>query len=197
MSECKKQDDRIDKADIKEMIETIEKAYSQKRLSYEQALECYRKMTFIGEKIKPSEFSEHCLPLICKAMDCGVSKIQGVVVDNLSYVSNNIDADIFSAKIYPRSIQILLHTNSDKLKKRLLCSIKNLYNLLDSNMINNVLINDLEKLRSKDKSLCVCDGIEMIFEEIVDSVSVDTIRKKIVPTLISILVEGNINEKSM
>ena len=44
MSECKKQDDRIDKADIKEMIETIEKAYSQKRLSYEQALECYRKM---------------------------------------------------------------------------------------------------------------------------------------------------------
>ena len=153
------------------------------------------KMTFIGEKIKPSEFSEHCLPIICKAMDCGVSKIQGVVVDNLSYVSNNIDADIFSAKIYPRSIQILLHTNSDKLKKRLLCSIKNLYNLLDSNMINNVLINDLEKLLSKDKSLCVCDGIEMIFEEIVDSVSVDAIRKKIVPTLISILVEGNINEK--
>ena len=31
MLECKKQDDRIDKADIKEMIETIEKAYSQKR----------------------------------------------------------------------------------------------------------------------------------------------------------------------
>ena len=39
MLECKKQDSRIDKADIKEMIETIEKAYSQKRLSYEQAHE--------------------------------------------------------------------------------------------------------------------------------------------------------------
>ena len=55
--ECKKQDDRIDKADIKEMIETIEKAYSQKRLSYEQALECYRKMedTIRRRGIKPSE----------------------------------------------------------------------------------------------------------------------------------------------
>ena len=57
MLECKKQDDRIDKADIKEMIETIEKAYSQKRLSYEQALECYREMEDAIRRrgIKPSE----------------------------------------------------------------------------------------------------------------------------------------------
>ena len=57
MSECKKQDNRIDKADIKEAIETIEKAYSQKRLSYEQALECYRKMEDAIRRrgIKPSE----------------------------------------------------------------------------------------------------------------------------------------------
>ena len=57
MSECKRQDDRIDKADIREMIETIEKAYSQKRLSYEQALECYRKMEDAIRRrgIKPSE----------------------------------------------------------------------------------------------------------------------------------------------
>ena len=57
MSECKKQDDRIDKANIKEMIETIEKAYSQKRLSYEQALECYRGMEDAIRRrgIKPSE----------------------------------------------------------------------------------------------------------------------------------------------
>ena len=55
--ECKKQDDRIDKADIKEAIETIEKAYSQKRLSYEQALECYREMEDAIRRrgIKPSE----------------------------------------------------------------------------------------------------------------------------------------------
>ena len=57
MSECKKQDDRIDKTDIKEAIETIEKAYSQKRLSYEQALECYRGMEDAIRRrgIKPSE----------------------------------------------------------------------------------------------------------------------------------------------
>ena len=57
MPECKKQDDRIDKADIKEAIETIEKAYSQKRLSYEQALECYREMEDAIRRrgIKPSE----------------------------------------------------------------------------------------------------------------------------------------------
>ena len=57
MSECKKQDNRIDKADIKEAIETIEKAYSQKRLSYEQALECYREMEDAIRRrgIKPSE----------------------------------------------------------------------------------------------------------------------------------------------
>ena len=57
MLECKKQDSRIDKSDIKEAIETIEKAYSQKRLSYEQALECYRKMEDAIRRrgIKPSE----------------------------------------------------------------------------------------------------------------------------------------------
>ena len=57
ISECEKQDNRIDKADIKEAIETIEKAYSQKRLSYEQALECYRGMEDAIRRrgIKPSE----------------------------------------------------------------------------------------------------------------------------------------------
>ena len=57
MLECKKQDSRIDKSDIKEAIETIEKAYSQKRLSYEQALECYREMEDAIRRrgIKPSE----------------------------------------------------------------------------------------------------------------------------------------------
>ena len=51
--ECKKQDN----TDIREMIETIEKAYSQKRLSYEQALECYREMEDAIRRrgIKPSE----------------------------------------------------------------------------------------------------------------------------------------------
>ena len=53
MPECKKQDN----TDIREMIETIEKAYSQKRLSYEQALECYRKVEDAIRRrgIKPSE----------------------------------------------------------------------------------------------------------------------------------------------
>ena len=39
------------------MIEAIEKAYSQKRLSYEQALECYRKIEdeIRRRGIKPSE----------------------------------------------------------------------------------------------------------------------------------------------
>ena len=57
IQECEKQDNRIDKANIKEAIETIEKAYSQKRLSYEQALECYRKMEDAIRRrgIKPSE----------------------------------------------------------------------------------------------------------------------------------------------
>ena len=57
MPECKKQDNKIDKADIRELIETIEKAYFQKRLSYEQALECYRKIEDAIRRrgIKPSE----------------------------------------------------------------------------------------------------------------------------------------------
>lgn len=152
------------------------------------------KMTYIGEKISPDEFSEHCIPIICKAMDCGVSKIQGVVVDNLSFVSTNIDAQIFSDKIYPRIIQILLHTSSSKLKKRLLTSIKNLFSLLDYNMINTVLVNDLEKLRKIDNSSITSAGIELIYEEIVEEVSIEVIRKKIIPSLLSILIEGNISK---
>ena len=75
-----------------------------------------------------------------------------------------------------------------------LTSIKNLFSLLDYNMINTVLVNDLEKLRKIDNSSITSAGIELIYEEIVEEVSIEVIRKKIIPSLLSILIEGNISK---
>ena len=42
-----------------------------------------KKVSFLINNLEKSEFNNHCIPLICKALDCGVQKIQDVILEEL------------------------------------------------------------------------------------------------------------------
>lgn len=133
------------------------------------------KLTFIGEKISNSEFASNMMNIICKALDCGVPKIQSVVLNNLPFIVKKIDSLSFKNQMYPRLINILLNTNSSALKVQILKSFLSVYSMLDQNIINESLLNNLDKVKKADNSPEVCMCIISIYEEIAKVVSIDVI----------------------
>ena len=152
------------------------------------------KVQYIGDNISNSEFSSSFLHLICKAMDCNVAKIQTVVAENLQYITKKIDSLAFKNQIYPRILQIIANSNSRPLKIEFLKKLKDLYTKLDQNIINESLLNNLEKIRKADNNNEICMTIADIYEEIAKIVNIEGIANKILPNLISMLVGGNITK---
>jgi SCY1-like protein 2 len=131
------------------------------------------KINLIADKISNSEFSANMLNIICKALDCGVPKIQGIVMENLEFIIKKIDSLAFKNQVFPRLVQIVLNTNSGTLKVTILKSFIKIYNLLDQNIINENLLSTLEKLRKTDNSAEISVALFRIYEEIAKVVSVE------------------------
>ena len=154
------------------------------------------KVQFIGEHISQTDFSQHFLNLICKAMDCNVPKIQFVVSNNMKFIAKNIDSLSFKNQIFPRMMQVVSSTNSKTLKIDMLNNIKSLYTKLDQNLINDKLLGSLEKVRKTDTNNDVCMSICDIYLEIAKIVNLEGIANKILPNLISMLVTSNITKSN-
>jgi SCY1-like protein 2 len=131
------------------------------------------KINFLADKISNTEFSSNMLNIICKALDCGVAKIQAVVMENLLFIIKKIDSLAFKNQIFPRLVNIVLNTNSTSLKVAILKSWTSVYSLLDQNIINESLLNTLEKLRKTDNNSETCMCLVNIYEEIAKVVSVE------------------------
>jgi SCY1-like protein 2 len=144
------------------------------------------KLNFIAEKISNTEFSSNMLNIICKALDCGVAKIQTVVLDNLLFIIKKIDSLAFKNQIFPRLVNIVLNTNSTNLKLSILKSFTSVYSLLDQKVINDNLLDTMEKLRKSDNNAEVCMAIVAIYEEIAKAVSVEVIEKLIINSQLQI-----------
>jgi SCY1-like protein 2 len=131
------------------------------------------KLNFLADKISNMEFSSNMLNIICKALDCGVAKIQSVVLDNLSFIIKKIDSLAFKNQIFPRLVNIVLNTQSNSLKINILKSWTNVYSLLDQTIINESLLNTLEKIRKIDNHSEICMCLVNIYEEIAKVVSIE------------------------
>jgi SCY1-like protein 2 len=131
------------------------------------------KINFLADKISNTEFSSNMLNIICKALDCGVAKIQAVVLENLIFIIKKIDSLAFKNQIFPRLVNIVLNTSSNSLKVAILKSWTTVYSLLDQNLINESLLNTLEKIRKNDNNSEICMCLVNIYEEIAKVVSIE------------------------
>ena len=133
------------------------------------------RLNYIAENISNTEFSSNMFSIVCKALDCGVPKIQSVVLDNLNFIIKKVDSMNFKNQLFPRLVNIVTTTTSNSLKIQILKAFKSAYSLLDQNIINESLLNTLEKIRKGDNNELTCISLVDIYEEIAKVVSVEVL----------------------
>ena len=94
-------------------------------------------MTFILENISNEEFINKCIPIIYKALDCGMGKIQEVIIEQMKIIYDLIDNEMFIDKIYSRLIQILCNTSEIGLITIIFYQLKQLPKILSFDFINS------------------------------------------------------------
>lgn len=153
------------------------------------------KIPFIGANISNDDFSHHCLDIICKALDCGVAKIQRAVMKNIIFISQKVESKIFIDKLYPRLNQIMLVSNDVNLKSQIIFSYLKLYEIIDRNILNSSFISNIEEVIRKNSDFKICYAVVDLMGELEDSFSIDAIINKIIPLLVVILGKGKITSQ--
>ena len=157
------------------------------------------KMSFINENISNEEFNKNYLPLIFRGMECGYSKIQCLIFENLLKISNNLSNEILSEKIYVKTMKILAKIKDENLQKLIFEYLNNLISLLDKNFIINSLFNDFIKLLKVNSSYFICYEIINLINNnlntLNNNISKNEIKNKLIPVLLQIIFEGEISIK--
>ena len=157
------------------------------------------KMSFINENISNEEFNKNYLPLIFKGMECGITKIQSLIFENLLKISNNLSNEILSEKIYVKTMKILAKIKNENLQKLIFEYLNNLISLLDKNFIINSLFNDFNKLLKVNSSYFICYEIINLINNnlntLNNNISKNEIKNKLIPVLLQIIFEGEISNK--
>ena len=154
-----------------------------------------KRMNYILENISLEDFINDCIPIICKALDCGMGKIQEVIIEQIKLFYDILDNSFFIDKIYFRLIQILCNSNEEGLIKKIFYQLKQLPKIFSYDFINNKLLDDMEKILKKNKSYIICKEITFLYKKIINEIEISNIRNKIIPNIFYILSEGEITEK--
>ena len=154
-----------------------------------------KKISFLINNLDKAEFNQYCIPLICKALDCGVLKIQEVILEELPNTLKNIDKNEFQNKIYNRLTKIFIQTKNKKLRKKIMNFFICLSDYFDSYFINNNFLDDIEKIIKSETTLNICKNAFILYEKIKLKVNDKSVRSKIIPSLLLMMCNGEISEE--
>ena len=169
--------------------------FNMKKLPAAALFNILRKISFFFKNIEKEEFNKYCIPLICKALDCGVQKIQEVVLEELPKILNDLDKNEFKNSIYNKLINIILQTKNAKLKTNIMNFLLYLCDYLDSYFINNKFLEDIEKIVKAETTLITCKNAFILYEKIESKVNDKSVRSKIIPCLLLMMCSGEISEE--
>ena len=168
--------------------------FNMKKLPAAALFHILKKISFFFQNLEKEEFNKNCIPLICKALDCGVQKIQEVILEELPKILNDLDKNEFKNSIYNRLINIILQTKNGKLKTSIMNFLLNICDYLDSYFINNKFLDDIDKIVKAETTLITCKNAFILYEKIESKVNDKSIRSKIIPCLLLMMCSGEISE---
>ena len=154
-----------------------------------------KRMNFIIENISSNDFINDCIPIICKSLNCGIVKIQEVIIDQIKIIYKNLEYDLFIDKIYFRLIQILYYSKNEILIQKIFYQLKELPIIFSYEFINDKLLYDMDKILKNNKSYIICKELIELYQKIINTISQLNIRNIIIPNIFYIISEGEITEK--
>ena len=179
----------------KKIWPTFKKLFNMKKFPAVTLYFTLKKISFLINNLEKSEFNNHCIPLMCKALDCGVQKIQEVILDELPKILKNIDRNEFQKSIYNRLVKIVMQSKNKKIRKKIMNFFICLTDYFDSYFINNNFLDDIEKIIKSETTLNVCRNGLILYEKIKLKVNDKSVRSKIIPSLLLMMCNGEISEE--
>ena len=173
---------------------TFKKLFNMKKFPAATLYFTLKKMNFLINNLEKSEFNKYCIPLMSKALDCGVQKIQEVVLDELPNLLKNLDKNEFQNNIYNRLVKIVIQTNNKKIRKKIMNFFIYLTDYFDSYFINNNFLEDIEKIIKSETTINICKNAFILYEKIKLKVNDKSVRSKIIPSLLLMMCNGEISE---
>ena len=173
---------------------TFKKLFNMKKFPAATLYFTLKKMNFLINNLEKSEFNKYCIPLMSKALDCGVQKIQEVVLDELPNLLKNLDKNEFQNNIYNRLVKIVIQTNNKKIRKKIMNFFLYLTDYFDSYFINNNFLEDIEKIIKSETTINICKNAFILYEKIKLKVNDKSVRSKIIPSLLLMMCNGEISE---
>ena len=174
---------------------TFKKLFNMKKLPAATLYITLKKISFLINNLDKSEFNKYCIPLMCKSLDCGVQKIQEVVLEELPNILKNLDKNEFQKSIYSRLVKIIIQTKNIKLRKKIMNFFIYLSDYSDSYFINNTFLDDIEKIIKSETTLNICKNAFILYEKIKLKVNDKSVRSKIIPSLLLMMCNGEISEE--
>ena len=173
---------------------TFKKLFNMKKFPAATLYFTLKKMNFLINNLEKSEFNKYCIPLMSKALDCGVQKIQEVVLDELPILLKNLDKNEFQNNIYIRLVKIVIQTNNKKIRKKIMNFFIYLTDYFDSYFINNNFLEDIEKIIKSETTINICKNAFLLYEKIKLKVNDKSVRSRIIPSLLLMMCNGEISE---
>ena len=174
---------------------TFKKLFNMKKIPAATLYFTLKKISFLINNLSKSEFNKYCIPLICKALDCGVQKIQEVILEELPGVLKNLDKNEFQNSIYNRLVKIVIQTKNKILRKKIMNFFICLTDYFDSYFINNNFLDDIEKIIKSETTLNICKNALILYEKMQQKVNDKSVRSKIIPSLLLMMCNGEISEE--
>ena len=169
--------------------------FNMKKLPAAALYYILKNISFFLQKLEKQEFNKYCIPLICKALDCGVQKIQEVILEEMPKILNDLDKNEFQNTIYNRLINIGLQTKNQKLKTNIMNFLLYLCDYFDSYFINYKFLDDIDKIVKGEMTIINCKNAFNLYEKLESKANDKSVRSKIIPCLLSMMSCGEISEE--
>ena len=173
---------------------SFKKLFNMKKLPAATLYIILKKISFLINNLDKSEFNKYCIPLLGKSLDCGIQKIQEVVLEELPNILNKVDKNEFQSKIYNRLVKIVMQSKNKIIRKKIMNFFICLTDYFDSYFINNNFLDDIEKIIKSETTLNICKNAFVLYEKIKLKVNDKSVRSKIIPSLLLMMCNGEISE---
>ena len=139
-------------------------------------------------------FQDVYLPLIVKSFNCGVPKIQNLAVQQIVFLSKNLEYMSFKNQILPLLMKTLESSDNHDLKLKGLEVLIAILPSLDKNYLRDNVLVTLEKLRENNNDTEVNMHLLTLYDLLASALTPEDIGQRILPGMIPMLISASLSK---
>jgi SCY1-like protein 2 len=156
-----------------------------------------RNMTLVLSKTPPTDIKEHILPMVCRALESDQVEIQELCLTTLPSFANLLDTQTIKHQLIPRIRKLVLESSITSVRINSLVCIGNILEHLEKWVVLDDILPILEKITMRDSGVLMAMlGIfKVVFTHPKLGITKDILATRIIPFLIPISIDSNLNMK--